>query len=45
VRGARRLAAGARETLCLQVHLPLETGNAYQGLRTRAEVTFVAEQS
>jgi hypothetical protein len=41
----RTLASGEMEVLCLQVSLPLDTGNDYQGLETTATLTFWAEQS
>jgi spore coat-associated protein N len=42
--GDRTLAAGANEDLCIQVSLPLSTGNAFQNLTTDATFTFNAEQ-
>jgi hypothetical protein len=42
--GDRTLAASDDEVLCVQVSLPLETGNAFQGAATTAEFTFNAEQ-
>ncbi len=41
----RTLTSGEIEVLCLQVSLPLDTGNDYQGLETTATLTFWAEQS
>lgn len=43
--GDRTLAAGAAETLCFRVSLPLATGNAYQGAATTTTFTFDAEQT
>lgn len=43
--GDRLLAASASETLCFRVHLPVETGNAFQGATTTATFTFDAEQT
>ncbi|MGL5856810.1 MAG: TasA family protein [Angustibacter sp.] len=43
--GDRALAAGASEVLCVQVSLPLSTGNAYQARTTTATFTFDAEQT
>jgi hypothetical protein len=43
--GDRALAAGASETLCFNVTLPLSTGNAFQGAATTATFTFDAEQT
>ncbi len=42
--GDRLLTLGANEELCIQVLLPLSTGNAYQGLSTTATFDFIAEQ-
>ena len=42
--GDRTLAASDDEVLCVQVTLPLATGNAYQGAATTAQFTFDAEQ-
>ena len=42
--GDRTLAASANEVLCVQVSLPIATGNAYQGAATTAQFTFDAEQ-
>jgi len=44
-RAGRTLASGENEVLCLQVSLPLHTGNGYQGLETSATLTFWAEQA
>lgn len=43
--GDRVLAAGANEALCVNVTLPLATGNASQGLTSTATFTFDAEQT
>jgi predicted ribosomally synthesized peptide with SipW-like signal peptide len=43
--GDRVLAAGASEVICVNVTLPLATGNATQGLTTTATFTFDAEQT
>jgi spore coat-associated protein N len=43
--GDRVLAAGANEDLCVQVSLPLSTGNAFQSLSTTATLDFIAEQT
>ena len=43
--GDRVLAASATETLCIQIELPLNTGNSYQGLSTDATFAFAAEQT
>lgn len=43
--GDRVLAAGANEALCVNVTLPLSTGNASQGTSTTATFTFDAEQT
>ena len=43
--GDRTLNAGASETLCFNVSLPLSTGNAYQALSTTATFAFDAEQT
>lgn len=43
--GDRVLAAGANEVLCVNVSLPLATGNASQGVNTTATFTFDAEQT
>lgn len=44
--GDRALAAGANETLCVRVNLPLSTtGSAYEGVTTTATFTFDAEQT
>jgi hypothetical protein len=42
--GDRVLNGGASETLCVQVGLPLLTGNLLQGLTDLASLDFVAEQ-
>jgi hypothetical protein len=44
-RGDRILAAGARETLCVRVTLPVATGDAYQGATAVTTFTFDAEQT
>jgi spore coat-associated protein N len=43
--GDRNLAAGANESLCFRVSLPLSTGNASQGATSVATFTFDAEQT
>lgn len=43
--GDRVLAAGANEILCVNVSLPLATGNASQGVTTTATFSFDAEQT
>lgn len=43
--GDRVLAAGANEALCVNVTLPLATGNASQGLTSTATFRFDAEQT
>jgi predicted ribosomally synthesized peptide with SipW-like signal peptide len=43
--GDRVLAAGANEVLCVNVSLPLATGNASQGVTTTATFTFDGEQT
>lgn len=43
--GDRTLGAGASETLCFRVSLPLGTGTAYQGASTTTTFTFAAEQT
>jgi len=43
--GDRTLNASANETLCIQVSLPIGTGNSYQGLSTTATFSFEAEQT
>ena len=43
--GDRTLAAQGSETLCIQVHLPLAAGNAYQAASTVTTLTFSAEQT
>ena len=43
--GARVLGAGTGEVLCFRVHLPIGTGNTYQGTSTLATFTFDAEQT
>ncbi len=42
--GDRVLEASASETLCIQVSLPLGTGNAFQGLTTTSTLLVSAEQ-
>lgn len=42
--GDRVLAAGANETLCVQINLPSGTGNALQAATTDAVFEFNAEQ-
>jgi predicted ribosomally synthesized peptide with SipW-like signal peptide len=41
----RTVNAGASETLCFRVELPLATGNAFQNATTTATFTFSAEQT
>lgn len=43
--GDRALTAGANETLCVNVSLPLSTGNASQSLTTTTTFAFQAEQT
>lgn len=43
--GDRVLNAATSEVLCIQVSLPLPTGNAYQNLTTTATLDFIAEQT
>lgn len=43
--GDRTLASSASETLCFNVSLPLDTGNAFQSLSTTATFNFQAEQT
>ena len=43
--GDRTLAAAASEVLCLQIGLPLSTGNTLQGATSTAAFTFDAEQT
>lgn len=43
--GDRVLASTISETLCFRVHLPTETGNAFQDATTTATFTFDAEQT
>ena len=43
--GDRVLTAGAQETLCFRVSLPLATGAAYEGATTTTTFTFDAEQT
>lgn len=43
--GDRALAASTTESLCVQVSLPLATGNSFQGLSTTASFNFTAEQT
>jgi len=43
--GDRILAAGANEVLCMQVSLPLATGNSYQNATANVTLTFNAEQT
>jgi hypothetical protein len=43
--GDRVLNAATSEVLCIQVSLPLATGNAYQALTTTATLDFIAEQT
>jgi hypothetical protein len=43
--GDRVLNSGANENLCIQVSLPLGTGNGFAGLTTTATLDFIAEQT
>ena len=43
--GDRTVAASGSEVLCIQVELPLGTGNSYQGLSTTATLVTAAEQT
>jgi predicted ribosomally synthesized peptide with SipW-like signal peptide len=43
--GDRQLASSAAETLCINVKLPLSTGNAFQGAASTATFTFASEQT
>lgn len=43
--GDRTLAASAAETLCINVKLPIDTSNAFQGAATTATFTFASEQT
>ena len=43
--GDRTLAAGAGETLCFHVELPVGSSNSFQGLSTTATFQFVSEQT
>jgi hypothetical protein len=43
--GDRTLAAGASETLCFQLNLPMSTNNTFQGAATTTTFTFDAEQT
>jgi hypothetical protein len=43
--GDRTLNASASEVLCIQVSLPLATGNSFQSLTTTATLDFIAEQT
>ena len=43
--GDRTLAASASEILCIQVELPLGSGDAFQGLATTATLDFISEQT
>ncbi|MDP6452882.1 MAG: TasA family protein [SAR202 cluster bacterium] len=43
--GDRTLIAASNEVLCIQVSLPLGTGNSFQGLTTAASLNFAAEQT
>lgn len=42
--GDRVLVSGSSETLCFQISLPRETGNAFQAAATTAKLTVYAEQ-
>jgi hypothetical protein len=43
--GDRSLLAGASETLCFRVTLPLSADNTYQNLSNTTTFTFDAEQT
>jgi predicted ribosomally synthesized peptide with SipW-like signal peptide len=43
--GDRTLSASGSEVLCMNVKLPLSTGDAFQGAATTATYTFAAEQT
>ncbi|HZP25874.1 MAG TPA: TasA family protein [Dehalococcoidia bacterium] len=43
--GDRTLNASASEVLCIQVSLPLSSGNSFQSLSTTATLDFSAEQT
>ena len=43
--GDRGLNASSNEILCIQVSLPLSSGNTYQGLTSTATLDFSAEQT
>ena len=43
--GDRVLAASANEVLCIQVSLPLGTGNTFQNLSSTATLDFIGEQT
>ncbi len=43
--GDQIMNASANQVLCIQVSLPISTGNAYQGLTTIATLEFLAEQT
>ena len=43
--GDRVVAASANEVLCIQVALPLSSGNTFQGLSTTATLDFIGEQT
>jgi spore coat-associated protein N len=43
--GDRVLVGGASEVLCFRVSLPLNSGNAFQGVSSAATFTFNAEQT
>lgn len=43
--GDRTLDAGADETLCFRVSLPLDTGNSFKNAASTATFTFDAEQT
>ncbi len=42
--GDRILGPGQRETLCIEITMPLDAGNAYQGAATSTTWTIAAEQ-
>ena len=43
--GDRTLSAAGSEVLCINVSLPLGTGNMYQSLSTTASFNFIGEQT
>ena len=43
--GERNLNASSNEILCINVSLPLGTGNSFQSLSTTASFNFFSEQT